>query len=134
MSALAADSVASMLILRYLINGLLATGVHFAVLSFGLNVVGIPSAGVANLIAAVFGISASFIGSRYFVFRAAHARLLPQVLSFGLLYAMLAMMHGVILYVWTDRAGLDYRFGFLIATGFQVAASYLGNKTMVFKA
>jgi putative flippase GtrA len=122
-----------MMVARYVVNGLAATVVHFAVLSFNLDVLGMESAGLANFIAALFGITASFIGSRYFVFRAAAGRLLPQLASFATLYALLAMAHGIILYLWTDRAGLDYRLGFLVATGFQVAVSYFGNKTIVFK-
>ena len=41
---------------RYVVNGLLATAIHFSVLTFNLNVLGIGSAGVANGIAAIFGI------------------------------------------------------------------------------
>jgi len=119
--------------LRYIANGLVATAVHFGVLTFNLEVLKMSSAGLANFIAAIFGISASFFGSRYFVFRAAHARLVPQALSFMLLYAVLAVAHGLILHLWTDRAGFDYRIGFLLATAFQVAMSYSGNKTLVFK-
>ena len=123
-----------MLVGRYVLNGLAATAVHFAVLSFNLHVLGMASAGLASFIAAFVGIAASFVGSRHFVFRAAAGRLLPQLTSFAVLYALLAIAHGLILYLWTDRAGLDYRVGFIVATGFQFAVSYIGNKTMVFKS
>ena len=118
---------------RYIINGLVATALHFAILTFNMEVLHIPSAGVANFIAACIAITFSFFSSRHFVFRAAHASVLRQALAFGLLYAMLAIAHGVILYLWTDRAGLDYRIGFLLATCVQVAGSYIGNKLVVFK-
>ena len=118
---------------RYIINGLVATALHFAILTFNMEVLHIPSAGVANFIAACIAITFSFFSSRHFVFRAAHASVLRQALAFGLLYAMLAIAHGVILYLWTDRAGLDYRIGFLLATCVQVAGSYIGNKLLVFK-
>ena len=100
---------------------------------FDLEVLRLPSAGVANFIAACIAITFSFFSSRHFVFRAAHASMLPQAMAFGVLYAALAVAHGVILYLWTDRAGLDYRIGFLIATGVQVAGSFIGNKLLVFK-
>lgn len=119
---------------RYIINGLLATALHFAILTFNLKVLHIPSAGLANLIAASIAITVSFFSSRHFVFRAAHAPVLRQALAFGVLYALLAIAHGVILYLWTDRAGFDYRIGFLLATCVQVAGSYLGNRLVVFKA
>ncbi len=119
--------------LRYLINGLLATALHFAILSFNLEVLHLASAGVANFIAACIAITFSFFSSRHFVFRAAHAPMLPQAGAFGVLYALLAIAHGVILYLWTDRAGFDYRIGFLLATCVQMAGSFIGNKLLVFK-
>lgn len=119
-------------VLRYGLNGLAATAVHYGVLSFNLQVLHLPSAGLANLIAAVFGISASFLGSRYFVFRGAGGGIGGQALRFFLLYAGIALLHGAVLAVWTDYYHLDYRLGFLLATGLQVALSYLGNKHLVF--
>ena len=56
-------------ILRYGINGLVATAVHYTVLRFQLAVLCVHSAGVANFVAAFFGIATSFVGSRYFVFQ-----------------------------------------------------------------
>lgn len=120
-------------LIRYITNGLVATGVHFCVLTFNIHVVGMRSAGVANLIAAIIGISTSFLGSRYFVFKKHQEPILSQATAFVILYASIAVLHGVILYVWTDVGGFDYRIGFLIATFFQVVLSYFGNKTLVFR-
>lgn len=119
---------------RFVINGLVATTVHFGVLSFNLKVLGIPSAGVANFIAAWFGIAASFIGSRFFVFRQAEAPWLKQALRFLALYASIACLHGLLLFVWTDTFHLNYTSGFALATVLQTALSYLGNKLLVFSA
>lgn len=118
---------------RYIGNGLVATGVHFGVLSAALEWLHLPSAGAANLIAAACGIAVSFVGSRYFVFRGQQEPALRQAARFLLLYAAIACGHAAVLFVWTDLAGLDYRWGFLIATGLQVASSYWGNKVLVFK-
>jgi putative flippase GtrA len=118
---------------RYAINGLFATAVHFAVLSFNLQVVGMSSAGMANMFAAVVGISVSFLGSRYFVFCNRNDAIFRQVAKFGLLYALIASLHGIFLYIWSDVWKLDYRIGFLFATVFQVILSYWGNKILVFK-
>jgi putative flippase GtrA len=120
-------------LVRYIINGLAATAVHFAVLSFNLQVLAMPSAGLANVLAAIAGISASFLGSRYFVFRSLDQAIIRQAVKFGLLYAMMAILHGLVLYLWSDVGRLDYRTGFLMATGLQVMLSYWGNKTLVFK-
>jgi putative flippase GtrA len=120
-------------ILRYAINGLVATAVHYGVLTFNLEVLGIPSAGLSNLIAAVFGIGVSFIGSRYFVFPATDASILSQAVKFSGLYGAIALLHGLVLLAWTDWFGMDYRWGFLLATVLQVSLSYVGNKYLVFK-
>ena len=118
---------------RYVINGIIATAVHYAVLRFNLGVLHLPSAGLANLIAAGFGISASFLGSRYFVFRAHGGSILHQLAKFGVLYACIALLHGGVLWLWTDVNHFDFRIGFLLATALQVALSFWGNKTLVFR-
>ncbi len=117
---------------RYVVNGLVATAVHFAVLSFNLKVWGLSSAGVANFIAAFFGIAASFVGSRYFVFRKRSKGIFSQAIKFACLYGAIALLHGLVLYCWTDRWGYDYRQGFLLATLLQISLSYAGNKFLVF--
>jgi putative flippase GtrA len=119
--------------IRYIINGLIATAVHFLVLTFNLEVLDWSSAGVANLVAAVFGISASFIGSRYYVFKGSLEPLVKQLYRFMLLYAAIAILHGLLMYVWVDLYLQNYMIGFVLATAMQVACSYIGNKVLVFK-
>ena len=80
---------------RYIINGLLATGVHYAVLVILLDGIQIGMASVANLIAAV---------------------------------------HTMVMWWWADHIGWNYTLGFLVATGLQMAGSFLGNKYLVFKS
>jgi putative flippase GtrA len=118
---------------RFAVNGVAATAVHFSVLTFAIEVVRIPSAGLANLFAAVFGISASFLGSRYFVFRRADQPIAGQAAKFVALYGAIALLHGMVLALWTDWWGLDYRWGFVLATALQVVASYWGNTQLVFR-
>jgi putative flippase GtrA len=120
-------------VIRYGINGLMATCAHYAVLTVNLKIFGFTSAGMANLTAALFGIAASFLGSRYYVFREASRPISQQLVKFGALYGMIAMLHGLILFIWTDIFGLDYRLGFIVATALQIGLSYFGNKYLVFK-
>ena len=121
-------------ILRYVVNGLCATAVHFTVLRFGLEVLHLRSAGLANVLGALVGITTSFLGSRYFVFRQEEKPILQQASRFLGLYAAIALLHGALLWGWTDLAGWDYRMGFLIATGLQMSLSYVGNKILVFRS
>lgn len=120
--------------LRYLLNGLAATGVHYAVLHLCIEVLALPSAGLSNLLAAICGISASFFGSRHFVFAATREPAGRQFSRFALLYAALASVQGLLLALWTDLAGLDYRAGFLLGIAIQVLGSWYGGKHWVFKA
>lgn len=119
-------------LIRFLLNGVVATAVHYAALSFYLEVLQLESAGLSNLLAAPVGIAASFLGNRYYVFRRSDSALLQQALKFVGLYAALALLHGSLLYVWTDQWQLDYRIGFLIAVGAQVVLGYLAGKYLVF--
>lgn len=118
---------------RYVANGIVATAVHYGILNVNIGFLEFKSAGLANAIAAIFGVAASFLGSRYFVFEKVEESLLNQALKFSGLYGVIAVLHGLFLWGWTDMAGLDYRAGFLLATAIQLAMSYLGNKFFVFK-
>ena len=117
----------------YVLNGLVATAVHYCALTFNLEVLEMRSAGAANMLAAVLGISSSFLGNRYSVFKGHHDSAVHQAVKFSILYASIACLHGAILYWWSDILGHDYRAGFLIATFLQVVLSYWGNKTLVFR-
>ena len=119
--------------MRYLINGLVATGVSYAVLNICVHVLNVPSKGVANFVAAIFGITVSFLGSRHFVFPGTSESIWHQLARFWLLYAVLAFVQAAVLFVWSDWAGLDYRIGFLIGTFLQMVCSYFGGKHWVFK-
>jgi len=127
------DAKAHWQVARFVVNGVVAAAVHFGVLSFGLLVLHIPSAGVANLVAAIAGITTSFFGSRYLVFQAQSDPWIGQLARFGLLYVCVAVLHTVVLWVWTDLNHLDYRVGFILATMMQMLLSFAGNKFLVFK-
>lgn len=127
------SQILSAQVFKYIVNGLAATGIHFSALVFCLEVLHWQTAGFANFVASIFGITASFIGSRYFVFSGSSVAARSQVVRFIVLYAMLAGMHGFVMYLWADIAKLNYVFGFVIATGLQVLSSYFGNKLLVFK-
>jgi putative flippase GtrA len=91
------------------------------------------SVGLVNFIAAFLGITVSFLGSRYFVFRAQQQSVLHQIYKFGVIYILIAVLHGLVLYAWSDLKGWDYRTGFLLATALQMLFSYWGNKLIVFR-
>jgi putative flippase GtrA len=118
---------------RFLLNGLAAAAVHFAVLTCLLKVLALPSAGLANLFAAIVGVSASFVGNRHFVFGPAEEPWKHQLMRFWVLYLGLSVLHGGLLLFWTDVAGLDYRAGFLLGALLAALCTYLGGKRWVFR-
>jgi len=119
-------------LLRYAVNGLVATFVNWAVMRVCLDVLHLPWAWLAFWIGALFGITVSFLGNRYFVFRRSDARLVPQAVKFVLTYAVIALLVSGVMAVWSDWWRLDTNIGFVLATGVQVVLSYLGNKVLVF--
>ena len=119
--------------LRYVLNGALATLVHYLVLRTAIDGLEFGSAGLANLLGSAAGIATSYVGNRHFVYRDTLAPVLTQGARFVALYAALAAMHGLVLFLWTDRLGLSYQIGFLLTITIQVAAGYVGNKHLVFK-
>lgn len=116
----------------FLLNGLVATGVHYLCLVAFLGSDLFVYAGLANLLASVFGIMVSFAGNFYFVFRSASNVWLKNLTRFMLLYASLALMHCLGLFVWTDIFSFSYHFGFSILIAVQVVLTFLGNKNFVF--
>ena len=120
-------------IIRYVINGVFATIIHFSVLTINLKLLNFNSAGIANFVAAIFGITSSFLGSRYFVFKNFEESIARQAVKFSLLYGLIALIHGSVLWVITDNYGISYVFGFALATVIQLSLSYFGNKHLVFK-
>ena len=118
---------------RYIINGLVATAVNFVALSFFILLFGHGLAWLASVLASSIGITASFLGSRYFVFPGGKGTAVVQAWRFVCVYAATACVHASVLFLWTDTFGWDWRIGFIIATSLQVVVSYSANKFFVFK-
>ncbi len=121
-------------LVRFGLNGLVATVVHFSALYLTVSIWRWPSAGLSNLAAALVGIGVSYLGNRYFVFRSGDTRVVSQVSKFVALYLALAGFHGIFLFFWSDLGRADYRVGFVIAEVIQAVGGYFGNRHVVFRA
>jgi putative flippase GtrA len=97
-----------------------------------LDVLHIPWASLAYWIGALFGITTSFIGSRYFVFRKADRPVMRQAVKFVGAYVVIAVLASGVVHVWSDLLHYDSNLGFILATGVQVTLSYFTNKKLVF--
>ena len=118
--------------LRYWINGLVATSIHYSLLSANMVMFKFESAGAANLVASFFGITASYVGNCYFVFRK-KCTIMGQAVKFIWLFAVLAVMNGFVLYIWSDKIGLGYNSGFIIAVTLQLILGFYASRHVVFK-
>jgi len=118
--------------LRFLGNGVIATLVHFTALRFLLEQHLTRSAAIATGIASVLGILTSYLGNRWFVFRSGQ-RISQTLPAFLFIYGAVAAAHMGVLAVWTDRMGLPYAQGFVIATALSLVVTFLGNKLLVFR-
>ena len=117
---------------RFVINGFQATLVHYCALEFNLHVLNWQSIGVASLFASIFGITSLFLGCRHFVF-GYEKNITLQFIQFVGVYGALCLIHAIFLLIWTDLGGYNYKIGFLIATAFQMAITYLCNQDKVFR-
>jgi putative flippase GtrA len=119
---------------RFVINGLVASGVYFSILSLCIELLQFRSAAVAAVVASAIGIVVSYLGNRHFVFGSSDQPMRGQFFRFIALYGVVAAIHSGVLLVWSDYLGLDYRIGFLIATALQIAVTFVGNKRLVFRS
>ena len=119
-------------ILRFVLNGLFATAVHYGVLAGLIEGAGMGSAAIANALAAICGIAVSYTGNRSFVLRsrAPHRRAGVRFLA---CYAAVVSLHGGAMALWADIGGLDYRIGFVLFAGAAAALTYLLNRFFVFR-
>ena len=119
-------------VLRFVLNGLFATAVHYGVLAGLIEGAGMASAALANALAAVCGIAVSYVGNRGFVLRsrAPHRRAGARFLG---CYAAVVSLHGGAMALWADIGGLDYRIGFLLFTAAAAVLTYLLNRFFVFR-
>jgi putative flippase GtrA len=120
-------------IVRYVVNGTIATIAHYFLLYLCIERYDFDSAGLANLLASLVGIFLSFMGNRYIVFKNAGQKMFSQFLKFSLLYIGIALMHGGFIYVWTDVLSKSYHYGFAIAVTIQLVFAYCGCRRFVFR-
>lgn len=116
---------------RFLINGMFATALHFGILFSLIEICGLTAVGVANGLASLCGTAGSYIGCKYFVFdrRLPSMQTLPKFL---LLYAAVALVHAMVLTVWSDILCLNYSFGFIISTAIATVLAFFGSRSFVF--
>ena len=120
-------------VFKFIINGLIATFVHYMVLYFNMEVIRMTSATLANLIGASFGITVSFFGNRNFVFLSKNKAVHFQAMGFITLQSILIAIQSIILFIWVDLYDHNYQIVFIFAVGVSAVLSYFANKLIIFR-
>ena len=121
-------------IFLFLINGFLATFIHFAALILFVNSVGL-SYGLSNFLSFLVGSISSFLGNKFFVFKVTNkSRTTSQFIKFFFLYLALAFEHGIALYWFSDINEYNYLVGFFLITMLNIIISFIFNKYIIFNA
>jgi len=118
--------------MHYLLNGLVATFVHYGALYIAIDMFNFESAGLSNFLASIVGITCTFFGNRYFVFQRNEFPILKQAFKFIGFYLTIAFINGGILFLWTDYLGHSYKIGFLFCLCLQISIGYFLAKNYVF--
>ncbi len=115
---------------RYLLVGLLATAVHYALLVALVELAGAAAAPSAAFGAAC-GALAAYAGNRRFTFAggAAHAQALPRFLAVA---ALGAATNGAIVWTGTQILGMHYLAAQVIATSIVVWSGFVLNRRWSF--
>jgi putative flippase GtrA len=118
--------------IRFVINGLIATSIHFLVLYLCVDFLMVAYYGISNLIGAIFGTVYSFLGNKFYVFKDSNSNIFVQSSKFIGLYTCMAINHGAFLYYWSDIFNYNYMLGFLLITTLNTVLSFLVNKYKIF--
>lgn len=116
---------------RFVLNGLVATGTHYVGLLVLADALGLRPVGLANFFAAALGVAVSYVGNHHFVFRSTR-RKRETVWRFLGVYGLMTLLHGLAMYAWADLAGLPKTPGFVLITGGTAAANFVLGKLWVF--
>lgn len=119
-------------IIRFGINGLVATATHYIVLVVLVEGAGVTPIALATILAANCGIAVSYLGNRSFVMRVKSPHR-GAISRFLISYAAIVGVHGALMALWADWAGLDYNIGFVLFTAVAAGVTYLSNRFYVFR-
>jgi putative flippase GtrA len=119
-------------IIFFILNGIVATLVHFFILLVFIDVIQLDSLIISNIFAGIAGMTSSFLGNRKFVFNTSKVNLSEQLLKFIALYLSVIILHTVVISIFTNIFTIDYRISFVIASSFVISVSFLINKFVIF--
>lgn len=118
-------------ITRFGIVGFAATGVHLAVLTLGVERLGLPPA-TANGLAFLCALGVTYAGQSLWVFRGRGRHGAGQVLRFAVSLGIGMLANVGIMALCVNGLKLDYRVGFVLGLVLVPALSFVINRYWVF--
>lgn len=120
-------------ILRFGIVGVMATVMHFAVLTLAVGHLHLPPT-LSNGGAFLCAVGVTYLGQSLWVFRGHDGRSTAQILRFAASLALGFVANIAVMAIVTRGFGLDYRVGFLVGCVTVPVLSFFVNKLWVFRS
>lgn len=117
---------------RFVVTGLLATLVHYLCIVLLVDVASAMSPTAATVIGAMAGIATAYLGNYHFVFRVTDRRHGQYATRFAAVYASVMAIHAGVMFLFTERLGIAYEYGFVVATVLSATTTFLANRYLVF--
>ena len=116
----------------FVINGMVATVLHYAVFFLCLSLLAVQSPGLCFFVGSILGTVASFLGNRFVVFATNEGKVLPQFAKFVLTYMAISLCVSFIVDRCSTETDLSSPIIFLIGVAIQVSLSFLISKWLIF--
>ncbi|MDA9086240.1 GtrA family protein [Methylophilaceae bacterium] len=118
-------------LLRFVINGFFATGVHYLVMLFVIKILNISLYSFAYAIAFIIAVTVSFWGNKIFVFKNKENKKY-QFIKFFFLYIVILNFTSGVMWLISDYWNYHYNIGFMVAISIQFVCGYLGSRYFIF--
>lgn len=122
-------------LLKYSVNGLFATLMHYLALIILIEFFKIKYIGIGNIFASIVGIIFSFFGNKYLVFHMNSNRrqTIKKFVEFSASYIVIAIIGAAIFFLLTDIFRFNYHYGFFLIIIIQFILGYLTSSNLIFK-
>ncbi|MES9875734.1 MAG: GtrA family protein [Candidatus Sedimenticola sp. PURPLELP] len=118
---------------RFAVVGLVATIAHYLTIFVVVDVLDLMKPTPATVAGGIFGITIAYIGNYKYVFCPANANHRQLITVFLMVYTVVILLHAGFMYLFTEVLSMPYEYGFIVATFFSAATSFLANRFVVFK-
>jgi putative flippase GtrA len=118
--------------IKYFVNGLIASTVHFLIFYLLYKILKIESAFISYLLASIIGIYISYFGNNKFVFNGVRNFKVAKFLKYIILQLILLLISTSLIWILIDINEINYIISFLFALIIQFFIGYYISKNYIF--